>query len=288
MAGLLFSRIIKVMSMSIRAYYWKERIYPRWKIVARDLIKKDGYNYFSIGNAGDILVRDILNWYYKQDVQLIKEEGNRLLLVGSINHQVKEKDVLLGVGSRSEQIDPKLTRNIKIFGLRGPKSYDAFKSSGYDVSTIKFLYDPGLLVPYLWDYSKIDVEPNKVIFIPHFRDKGYYRKAIKGIKMLDIDNRPEVIAKEIYSSEFVYTSSLHGLIFAHALGRPVRLVMPQSKEPIFKYEDYLLSIGQTFEKPIDDLYSQRSFCHTQSPVEVRVGVEDFYFPSLQKLSELGV
>ncbi len=53
----------------------------------------------------------------------------------------------------------------------------------------------------------------------------------------------EVIRK-ILDSEFVISSSLHGLIIADAFGVPSRLLKITDTEPLFKYRDYYEGTGR--------------------------------------------
>lgn len=103
-----------------------------------------------------------------------------------------------------------------------------------------------------------------------------------------MDNRPQDVLNEIYSSELVYTSSLHGLIFSHALGRPAILIRPQTEEPLFKYMDYYASINIPFPTIFNDLNEAMKSNKPTSPIEINVGREDFYFPDITYLKQTGI
>jgi exopolysaccharide biosynthesis predicted pyruvyltransferase EpsI len=128
-----------------------------------------------------------------------------------------------------------------------------------------------------------------VSFIPHLRDELVYKgKYPKNIKVIKIDDKPYNIAKKILKSKIVYASSLHGIIFSHALNKPCVFVKPQSHEPIFKYRDYFLSVGIPMPEPIKDIYSINYRLDKQSILSNDIGIEDFYFPNLDTLKEKGL
>ncbi|WP_150113108.1 hypothetical protein [Modicisalibacter zincidurans] len=161
--------------MKVRAYYWHHGVMPKWKIKIRDVVRRDGFKYFETGNAGDILNRNIIESKYNASPVNISQEGRRLLMIGSVSHRVKDGDVICGVGTQGKADDIEKKSDVKIFGLRGPITYDEFKEKGYDVSNVSFLMDPGLLVRFMYSDESIQPEKGKVIFIPHYKERRYYR-----------------------------------------------------------------------------------------------------------------
>src|SRR5690606_27412157 len=138
-------------------------------------------------------------------------------------------------------------KDMIIYGLRGPLSYEILQRSGFDVSTVKFLFDTGLLIKLF--AKPINVQPTKISFIPHYREQhGFRNKLPKGMTMIDIDNHPRKVAEKICSSKLVYSSSLHGIIFSHALGIPCIYVKPQTNESEFKFIDYYESVNLSYKK----------------------------------------
>src|SRR5690606_34200357 len=128
--------------MKVKTYYWHDRVYSslRYKIETKLLGRT---NCFKIGNAGDIFVKDLIEYKYNLAARNTENEG-RLLLVGSISHKVQNRDIVCGIGTKVTEIPPAISRNVKIVGLRGPISYDVMKNNGFDVTDVKFLLDPGL------------------------------------------------------------------------------------------------------------------------------------------------
>jgi len=116
------------------------------------------------------------------------------------------------------------------------------------------LGDPGLLVSYL--FPRTPKRRNHLVFIPHFSELNNVGSVSKlaamralGIKILLPSLPPSEIAHEISEAKAVVTSSLHGLVFAYALGVPAQLCLESVNEPLFKYRDFLGMFGETL-KPI--------------------------------------
>lgn len=65
------------------------------------------------------------------------------------------------------------------------------------------------------------------------------------------------MAREISKCKFIYSSSLHGLIFAHSLGVPAKHleINPLSSRNNFKFKDYYTVLGIPYTKEVftDDL-----------------------------------
>ncbi|MCY4046350.1 MAG: polysaccharide pyruvyl transferase family protein [Cellvibrionales bacterium] len=273
--------------MSIRTFYWHDRVISPLHFNIRKFFNRSPYFFFKIGNSGDIFTQLIIQNHYNQEAINIKKEGRRLLLVGSIGHTVKEGDLLCGIGVKSTDI-PKDKFHTPIHALRGPLSYEAFKNAGYDTSQIKFLKDPGLLIRF-YAQNLNPILPQGAGFIPHYRERDIYLQNMpKNMKFIDIDDTPLNIAKHILESEIIYSSSLHGIIFSHALNRPAVLVAPKTEEPIFKYQDYYASIDQAMPQLVHDIHKIDNLKKPVSPIDLTYTQDDFIFPSLSELKRLGI
>ena len=273
--------------MEIRTYYWYSRIYKRYQLIIKRLQGKSTSNCFLNGNAGDIITKDIISKRYGCDSSNIHNSGNRLLVTGSIAHNIMDGDVICGVGTKGKNI-PKYKRNLKIIGVRGPITSEVFKSAGYDVSHIKFNLDPGLLIRF-FGILDVDVEPRGKIFIPHYRERNYYRNKLpSNIRFVDIDNTPKRLAMEIKKSEIVYSSSLHGLIFSHALERPCVFVKPLTDEPILKFQDYYASVNIPFPNPLCSIPKSLTPTASLSPADFNYSKSDFTFPDIKELISRGI
>ncbi|WP_242131699.1 polysaccharide pyruvyl transferase family protein [Aestuariivivens marinum] len=276
--------------MALRTYYWDQRNVSLFKYY-RHKFRNPKHLVFKKGNAGDIFNIDLIKYLYNESAINIKNKGNRLLLVGSIISKIKEGDIINGVGWKGNDIheDRDLIKSLKVYGVRGPLTRSLFEKYGTDLSNLKFEYDPGLLIKEVYNLNLSRSSESQVIFIPHFMDTNVYNgKYPSGIKVINVDNSPKKIAKEILKSKHVYASSLHGIIFSHALNKPCTFVRPQSKEPMFKYRDYFLSIDKELPEPVRDIYSVNYILNKATTLEREIGLKDFYFPEKDNLKKLGV
>lgn len=274
--------------MRIKTFYWHDRVLSHFQYFRRRIFEGQSHLYFRVGNAGDIFTREILRYRYGLKSCNVRVEGGRILCVGSIAHCIMPGDVLCGVGFKGGELPSFDEAPCVIYGVRGPITYDAFKKAGHDMSQLRFMRDPGLMLRFLVDGGVSTPRKNKVIFIPHYRERNLYDRLPRGISFVDIDSEPLKLAKMISAAELVYSSSLHGIIFAHALNRPCVFVRPQTDEPLLKFEDYFMSVGIKYEKPLDSIYEFDYLTSPNSPPDLNYGLEEFYFPSADYLTDNGI
>jgi len=276
--------------MRIRTYYWNDGIVSSKYLEARKIFNvRSACNFFNIGNAGDLMSKELLKHFYKLPIDNISNSGKRILTVGSIGHKILQDDLICGIGIKSKVL-PKVENNeSKIWGLRGPISYDVFKKAGFNVNDIKFLADPGLLLSKILPLNDKKIITGKVIFIPHYRERFLYKKSIKNyIEVVDIDCNPIELGNKILESEFVLTSSLHGIIFSHSLNRPCKFVLPQTDEPIIKFIDYFESVNLNDVKPLNNINEYNSFCRPDYPTGIENKIKSIVFPEIKFLNDYGI
>lgn len=270
--------------MALRTYFWHSRVMSKLEYYKAKLLGRT-ITGFKHGNAGDIFTIDLIKYLYNEKVYNNREEGNRLLMVGSIASVIKDTDIINGIGWKGndlESIKDNISK-VKVYGVRGPLTRQLFEKYDADLSELKFMLDPGLLVKEVYNL-KVENNSNKqIIFIPHYNDESVYSYYPKAFKKVSIDNNPKTVAKEIMKSKVVYTSSLHGIIFSHALNKPCVFVAPQSNEPLFKYKDYFLSIGIDVPIPIESIYKADFEKDVKTFLKKDITRSDFYFPSLEEL-----
>lgn len=264
--------------MAVRTFFWTGR-----GRLALPFLRS---RMFRVGNAGDIFNADLVRWAYPgHKVINIDKEGRRLLLVGSVAHRVSVGDVVAGIGSKSGQLPP-APQGVSVIGVRGPLTERAFRDAGYNMSGLAFHGDPGLLITKMFaSLADLAPEVGRVAFVPHFRERDRY-ESTRRYRLINIDDTPENVAVQIARAEVVYTSSLHGLIWAHALGRPACLVTPQTEESEFKYRDYLQSVGLSFA-PSPSIEEAIRSGRVESP-DVSGVLESIKMPSPARLRNAGV
>lgn len=275
--------------MTVRTYFWEDRIISGFQFRARRSLGLSPYNFFRVGNAGDIIARDLIEHRYSCPVVNVRHGGKRLLVVGSTADRIQEGDVVCGIGVKTPEIQKAGRTPVQVRGVRGPISYDILKAAGHDVSNVKFQLDPGLLIRFRIEEAERRILPRGVIFIPHYRERGLYQKGLRQpIRLVDIDSRPSDVARAILEAELVYTSSLHGIIFSHALGRPCVMVAPQTHEPLLKYQDYFSAVNIPMPAPLGSIDEADFSRAPTSPADVRYEEPDFIWPEWDELREWGL
>lgn len=274
--------------MVIRAFYWHRRVRPRWFLRLKNRLRPKQSRDFAVGNAGDIYARELLQARYELPIRNVRSGGRRILCVGSIGHLVEAGDVVCGIGVKTREIAPASAPSRPVVGLRGPITYEVFAEAGYDVSSVRFLMDPGLLVGRIYPLDHVEAD-DRTIFIPHYRERWQYRNGLPpGVEMIDIDASARDVARAVAGASLVYASSLHGIIFAHALGRPCVYVRPQTSEGSLKYEDYYASVGLPYRAPARDIYDALRQPKPDSPADLSIDLDDARFPDLNELEAWGI
>lgn len=141
--------------------------------------------------------------------------GRYIISVGSIIGWGSGKRVIWGSGIlfNNEAID-----NGKFLAVRGKYTQKRVSELGFKSPSV--LGDPALLLPIVYTPKKeIKYELG---FVPHHTQYEYFKNYQEKhqIKVINLLNDVEQIIDEIYSCEFIISTSLHGLIVAHAYGIP--------------------------------------------------------------------
>ena len=144
----------------------------------------------------------------------------------------------------------------KIYAVRGKLTRQTLIKQGIPCPEV--YGDPSLLLPYI--YTPHSEKKYKYGFIPHYVD--YDLPHVKKFR----EEHPEIlfinfkdytswqnVIEQIYSCEFIISSSLHGLIVSDAYKIPnVRVIF--SNNIIggdFKYRDYFSVVGKEYTEPIN-------------------------------------
>ena len=108
--------------------------------------------------------------------------------------------------------------------------------------------DPGILAAKLFPEKKSESENAKIGLIPHYVDQqsawiSYCED--NGVTVIDTLSSVENYFEKLQQCEVILSSSLHGIIFAHAYGK--RALWVELSDRVigngFKFYDYYLSIG---------------------------------------------
>jgi hypothetical protein len=169
--------------------------------------------------------------------------------IGSVLTHVNEKCVVWGSGIISREYPIK---NAKFLAVRGPQTRQFLLNQGYEVPAV--YGDPALLLPRY--FNPMVEKKYRYGIIPHYDDwsvvKDWYldRNDILIIDMMTNDVEAKTI--DFLTCEKIVSSSLHGIIVAHAYGIPA-VWQKFSDKPFgddIKYQDYFESVGLAYYKPI--------------------------------------
>ncbi len=220
------------MAQSINLFYWSSKIFEN----------KELENY------GDLLSAYIVEQCSGREVQFFNAPAQRkawfkkeyLMAIGSILSYATKKATVWGSGIISKEDTP---GSAKYCAVRGPLSRKRIQELGYVCPEV--YGDPALLLPTF--YNPSISKTNKLGIVPHYVDyegvKNDYGNEIKVIDLMT-DNWKKT-TDHICSCEAIISSSLHGVIVAHAYGIPAIWVQFSNKlsGDNTKYADYFYSVG---------------------------------------------
>jgi pyruvyltransferase len=203
-----------------------------------------------VNNYGDILTPYIFDKLGINYVKAEKYQAN-CIAIGSIAKFAKPRMTVLGSGfiRRADKAEPKADYKF----VRGPLTRQKIIDAGGKCPEI--YGDLACVLPKL-------ILPNekkvKIGILPHHVDYEAVKRIYRGEKIIKIDNADvEVTTKNITACEKIITSSLHGLIVAHAYGIPAAWVKFSDNlaGDGFKFYDYFASINQeavrsTIRRPV--------------------------------------
>jgi hypothetical protein len=160
-----------------------------------------------------------------------------------------QRKVILGSGADGPHVKIN-TQNSDIRWVRGPHSADAV-GARHDLG----IGDPAWLYPDL--YEMLDAgRPSLTGLIPHWATwKSFdWAKVANQAGMVGIDPRlpPAQIVQKMRSCTRILTESLHGAVFADAMGIPWAPAVFAHRFHRFKWEDWSASIHRKFDPFVPD------------------------------------
>lgn len=160
-----------------------------------------------------------------------------ILAIGSILSRSHSNYLVWGAGymSKSEK-----GKGGHYFAVRGPFSAKMLEDEGYD-KCVTF-GDPALLLPLI--YTPKQIKKSEVGFIPHLKDKKKWLELYPNERIISLTSKIEDFIDITCSNEYIISSSLHGIIVAHAYGIPALWVKDGDIDTDgIKFHDYLASVG---------------------------------------------
>ncbi|HEX7034219.1 MAG TPA: polysaccharide pyruvyl transferase family protein [Pseudomonadales bacterium] len=175
-----------------------------------------------------------------------------LVAVGSLFERLPEGPFrrrldVWGTGA-IESHRPRRSRH-RFHALRGPLTAGLITNHRVTV-----FGDPGLLAPLLVPERPLP-KRHRLGIVPHYKDAGLPAVAelaahFRGSTVIDVFEEPVAVLKHIASCDCIVSSSLHGLVTAHALGVPgLWLMVSESVRGAgWKFRDYYAALGVTDPK----------------------------------------
>jgi hypothetical protein len=191
------------------------------------------------GNMGDLLTPCVLQAYGHSARRAPREEAD-WFFIGSTIRFARPGATVAGAGviDRRDRIEPRA----RYLAVRGPITADLVRRAGGEPPSV--LGDPAMLLPRFHN-SPVE-QTEKVGLVPHYVDRDDPQVVAWSGPVIDVlrDN-PLRVVDEIRKCQTVLSSSLHGIVVAHAYGIPaawVRLGDRLCGDDV-KFEDYAASVG---------------------------------------------
>jgi pyruvyltransferase len=141
----------------------------------------------------------------------------------------------------------------RVLAVRGPLTRQRVVAAGGPASLP--LGDPALLLPLMYDPPR--APQFDIGVIQHFRERGQEPlprlPMAKSVRVIDITGGLQEVVDAVLSCKHIVSSSLHGLIVAHAYGLPATW-LKISDRPLgddFKFRDYWAAMGRRGHAPTD-------------------------------------
>jgi pyruvyltransferase len=201
-------------------------------------------------NFGDALTPWLIRKITGRPPRFVVPEDPRTkyLVTGSIMRWAGAASIVWGAGvlDRDDPVSPRA----RILAVRGPLTRARALECGADCP--ETFGDPALLLPRF--HAPPPGQRAGVGIVPHFSDwpRLVRRRLPAGVHLIDVQAPVERVIDAVASCELVASSSLHGLIVAHAYGVPAAWLkfrdLPSGDDS--KFRDYFLSIGREPPQPL--------------------------------------
>jgi pyruvyltransferase len=168
------------------------------------------------------------------------------MIVGSILRKIKaeRQAIVWGAGIISRE-DVFLAPR-RIHAVRGPHTRARCLELGFECPEI--YGDPAILLPEFLPVPAQDMVPEHLAIVPHHKEFGRAAALYKdtpGVHVVDVTRSVQDVTRDIARCGAVASSSLHGLIIAHAYKRPACWI--EFADPVhgdrIKFSDYCLGVG---------------------------------------------
>lgn len=185
-----------------------------------------------------ILARPVTNIYGTEKCGIFS--------VGSIIAHIKQPGTVVWGSGLIKRPTAKQINTLKnsipkeVLAVRGYKTYSTLrKKAGWNVP--KNLGDPALILPSYYEPNTLSGTARKIGFVPHYKHKPFARWTDKKLNIVGVERDVEDVVDDIASLSCCVSTSLHGIIVAHAYGIPWTWLRIEDSTLVgdqFKFEDF--------------------------------------------------
>lgn len=215
----------------------------KYQIVHRNTCKSTWLQWLKV------ILKLILNYHKEDTIDFLKPYEKSLFAVGSILNYANKRSVVWGAGFMSSR--DKYNGGI-ICALRGHLSNKKVVEQGGKECDV--FGDPALLLPMFVPQSIKKI--HNLGIIPHLTEYDFFKERygdkyyVINLKNSNIEN----VIMEITSCEAVVSTSLHGIIVAHAYEIPAIWIRVGDINHAgdFKFHDYFSSVNIDFYRGFEN------------------------------------
>jgi pyruvyltransferase len=255
--------------------------------------------YFQrVRNVGDQIAPLIVERLAGCAVRSISAPGEpHLLSIGSVYSGANRQSVVWGTGLMGPEFEVPVIEPRRIVALRGRLTLEALHARGARSAEVA-LGDPGILAARLCTAGQ-PVVAGRLGLVPHYFD--WRHPAVQAlladprVYLLDVHQPPHEFLRAMQGCQWVASSSLHGLIFADALGIPSVWLDIGGKlgGGHFKFLDYYSTTDLADPRPLqlaaETTVEQLVACARRADASARIGELEAAFPraALEEAGALG-
>ena len=146
-----------------------------------------------------------------------------LVAVGSVMSATTPASLVWSTGVMHPDLGVGGVTPSNVYAVRGKLTHSALQTTGMKLRDVP-LGDAGYLAPELLGISRFEFPTHTLGVVPHYVDRhnAHFRRLLDepGVLELNVHDRPEQFLQAMASCKAIISSSLHGLVFAEALGIP--------------------------------------------------------------------
>ena len=229
--------------------------------------------YSKINNVGDSLSPVIINWMLKKrgiSIDKTVKKTKHLMAVGSIVGRGRFDSTIWGSGILKDDVEPRLIKQAfykkyDIRAVRGPITRKALMHAGYNCPEI--YGDPAILMPLIYS-PKVERKYNCSIILHHrtvlsdkTSEEQYAFSVPSNINIIDPSTTDyKSFINSILASDFIISSSLHGIIISESYGIPSIFFNFGVKDQEIKFADWYSSTGRdlAYCSTIEEAFNRNS------------------------------